>query len=187
MTKPAAAASNSGGAPEPPEPPEPVEPSSGSPKAIKNNGGASEGATSGRASPVRRKRVIDPSSPEHAEVHSSAKKAKTEVPIFVYNRECTTAEALGAEYRENSLTKYKFWYIPAHVSDLNRKMLLREFGSKKRDTPFPAQPSSSAQTPDQPFLEPSQMSPALATIIECNRALMTQFSALTEKLVAQSN
>jgi len=152
----------------------------------KPSGDAPERVVSGRASPVRRKRAIDQTSPVGVEVKASAKKPKTEVPIYVYGCEHTTAEALGAEYRENSLTEYKFWYIPARVNDLNRKILLREFGRKKRDTPFPVQPSSSAQTPGQPFLEPSQMSPALTTIMECNRALVAQFSALTEKLVAQS-
>jgi len=106
----------------------------------------------------------------------------------VYNRDHTTAEALGAKYRENSLTKYKFWYVPTAVSALNRKILLREFGKRKADTPFPpvasafSSTSSAAQTPGKLTTEPSQVSPALQTILECNRMLVEQFNTLSEKL-----
>lgn len=184
MSNPVAAAADPGGSPRAPDSsPHP-------PEVTKNEGGASEANesdTGGRASPVRRKRAVDPPSPED---QYAAKKAKTERSIYVYNRDQKTAEALGAKYRENSLTHFKYWYIPESVSDLNRKILLREFGKKKGDTPFPSIPSSSSssssQTPKELCFEPSQTSPALAAIVECNRALVTHFNALKEKLVAQN-
>ena len=185
MSEPAVCVSNTGGAPEPSEPSEAPEAPEPSPKRSKSDDGASGSASSGRASPNRLKRSI--LTPEDAAV-----KPKTELPIYVYNRDRTTAEALGAKYRENSLTKYKYWYIPADVSALNRKMLLGEFG-KRKSTPFPpvepavSSSSSAAQTPGQLSLEPSQVSPALQTILECNRMLMEQFNTLSEKLSADAH
>ena len=183
MSEPAVCVSNTGGESEPAEAPEAPEPA---PKRSKSDGGASGSVSSGRASPVRRKRSISP--PVDVAAEPSAKKPKTEVPIYVYNRDHTTAEALGAKYRENSLTKYKFWYVPTAVSALNRKILLREFGKRKADTPFPpvasafSSTSSAAQTPGKLTIEPSQVSPALQTILECNRILVEQFNVLSEKL-----
>lgn len=189
MSEPAVCVSNTGGAPEPSEPSEAPKAPEPSPKRSKSDDGASGSASSGRASPNRLKRSI--LTPEDAAVKPTAKKPKTELPIYVYNRDRTTAEALGAKYRENSLTKYKYWYIPADVSALNRKMLLGEFG-KRKSTPFPpvepavSSSSSAAQTPGQLSLEPSQVSPVLQTILECNRTLVAQFNTLTEQLIVRS-
>jgi hypothetical protein len=152
-------------------------------------------AASGRDSPVKRKR--DMSSPVPEEDEPTTKKIKfsspdtkhTERAIYVFNRHQSTAQALGAKFRENKLTKIKYWYIPLGVCDLNRKILIQEFGKRKKDTPFPPVPSmsSSAQTPSRMFFEPSQISPAFQTIMECNRTLMEQFNELTEKISSNFN
>lgn len=185
MSEPAVC--NTGGASEPSEPSEPSEAPEPTPKRSISDDDASEGVSSGRASPTRLKRSIPP--PEDVAVEPTTKKPKTELSIYVYDRDRTTAEALGAKYRENSLTKYKYWYIPPDVSALNRKILLGEFG-KRKSTPFPpvasafSSTSSVAQTPGHLYLEPSQVSPVLQTILECNRTLVAQFNTLTEKLSA---
>jgi hypothetical protein len=154
-------------------------------------------AASGRDSPVKRKRDMsspvseeDASKPTTKKIKFSSPDTKhTERAIYVFNRHQSTAQALGAKFRENTLTKFKYWYIPPDVCDLNRKILIQEFGKRKKDTPFPPVPSmsSSAQTPSRMFIEPSQMSPAFQTIMECNRTLMKQFNELTEKLSSNIN
>lgn len=149
-------------------------------------------AASGRESPVKRKREISSPVSENNENNPTTKKIKfsspdtkhTERAIYVCNRHQSTAQALGAKFRENKLTNVKYWYIPVGVCDLNRKILIQEFGKRKKDTPFPPVPSmsSSAQTPSRMISEPSQISPAFHTIMECNRALMKQFNVVHKSI-----
>lgn len=140
----------------------------------------------------------DPVGTEAALADAGGKYTK-EKAIYVFNKHKKTAQALGAKFRENTMTRYRYWYIPEDVSELNRDILIRRFGKKPVDTPMPppakrahvSNPSmtsspmtssSSSVTPIQPNIEPSQVSPALSAILKCNKQLLQEFTSLSAKL-----
>lgn len=158
-----------------------------------NDDGAS-GATG------KRKRDGDELVGTEAALADAGDKYTNEKAIYVFNKHKRTAEALGAKYRENTMNKYRYWYIPGDVSALNRDILILRFGKKPVDTPMPppakrphvsnqASSSSSSSsssppsmTPIQPSIEPSQVSPALSAILKCNKQLLQEFTSLSAKL-----